>query len=125
MLRGFLIKLMALDSQLEDNYGSSRRTCERRNALTAAGETTFAVIVETDDDLEPTTNKPTDGVRCSTSVGIGADAQSIPPWIPALSADTLRPSQADVPVPNEPLLSVKAVETGVIDVRWAAEVCSR
>ena len=31
-----------------------------------AGETTFAVIVETDDDLEPLGNNPTDGV--STAV---------------------------------------------------------
>ncbi|KAK1920543.1 DNA-binding protein [Papiliotrema laurentii] len=63
MLRGFLIKLMALDSQLEETK-----------------------------------------------------AQSIPPWVPALSADTLRPSQTAGAVRNEPLLNVKAVETGVIDV---------
>ncbi|KAK1925667.1 DNA-binding protein [Papiliotrema laurentii] len=93
MLRGFLIKLMALDSQLEETKG----------------ETTFAVIVETDDDLEPSTNKPADG--------------SIPPWVPALSADTLRPSQDGSAVRNEPLLNVKAVETGVIDFRLMVQEC--
>jgi mitotic spindle assembly checkpoint protein MAD2B len=85
--------------------------------LTALGETTFAVIVETDDDLEPSTNKPADGVSASSSPSLhAAQAQSIPPWVPALSADTLRPSQDGSAVRNEPLLNVKAVETGVIDV---------
>ena len=61
MLRGFLIRLMALDSQLEDNKGALSRVVQRLTDL--VGETTFAVIVETDDDLEPSTNKPADGVR--------------------------------------------------------------
>ncbi|CAD6564520.1 MAG: hypothetical protein TREMPRED_005398 [Tremellales sp. Tagirdzhanova-0007] len=89
MLRGFLIRLTALDGQLEDNRG----------------ETTFAIIVETQDDLEPISNNPTDG--------------SVPPWIPALAADTIRPLPSDAAaedIPHhEPLLNVKAVETGVID----------
>jgi mitotic spindle assembly checkpoint protein MAD2B len=44
----------------------------------------------------------------------------VPPWIPALASDTLRPPSQDIeeagPVHHEPLLNVKAVETGVIDV---------
>jgi hypothetical protein len=62
MLRGFLIRLMALDSQLEDNRGEPFVHSCRRSLM--EGETTFAVIVETDDDLEPSTNKPADGVSC-------------------------------------------------------------
>jgi hypothetical protein len=43
--------------------------------------------------------------------------QSIPPWVPALAADTIRPPHdANAPAHHEPLLNVKAVETGVIDV---------
>ena len=45
--------------------------------------------------------------------------QSVPPWVPALSSDTLRPSQG---IPHhEPLLNVKAVETGVIDVSFGID----
>lgn len=46
--------------------------------------------------------------------------QETGPWVPALATDTLRPSQeedAECPEKHEPLLSVKAIETGVIDVR--------
>jgi mitotic spindle assembly checkpoint protein MAD2B len=74
-------------------------------------------VLETDDDLEPSTNQPTDGVSKARFTDPQlADQQSVPPWIPALSADTLRPTQEDEPIRNEPLLNVKAVETGVIDV---------
>ena len=74
-------------------------------------------MLETDDDLEPSTNQPTDGVsEASFGCRRVANQQSVPPWIPALSADTLRPTQEDEPMRNEPLLNVKAVETGVIDV---------
>jgi len=94
MLRGFLIRLSALDGQLEDNRG----------------DTTFAIVLETKDDLEPSSNHPSDG--------------SVPPWAPALAADTLRPSsQSDVPAHHEPLLNVKAVETGVIDIRLMVQEC--
>ena len=59
--------------------------------------------------------------------------QSVPPWIPALAADTIRPLPSDAAaedIPHhEPLLNVKAVETGVIDVSdgvisWADQVRS-
>ncbi|ORY22038.1 DNA-binding protein [Naematelia encephala] len=95
MLRGFMIRLTALDGQLEDNRG----------------ETTFAIVVETKDDLEPATNQPTDG--------------SIPPWVPALQADTLRPpsDDPDCVAEHEPLLNVRAVETGVIDIRLMVQEC--
>jgi len=94
MLRGFLIRLSALDGQLEDNRG----------------DTTFAIVLETKDDLEPSSNRPSDG--------------SLPPWAPALAADTLRPSsQSDIPAHHEPLLNVKAVETGVIDIRLMVQEC--
>lgn len=73
------------------------------------GETTFAVIVETKDGLEPVSNAATDGNPI--------------PWIPALKADTLHPSSQDLSrdrddctAKHEPLLHVKAVETGIIDV---------
>ncbi|ORX37149.1 DNA-binding protein [Kockovaella imperatae] len=94
MLRGFLIRLVALDSQLEDNRG----------------ETTFGIILETDDDLEPSGNKTADG--------------SAAPWVPALASDTLQPASRSVaPVHHEPLLNVKAVETGVIDIRLMVQEC--
>ncbi|ADV25719.1 mitotic spindle assembly checkpoint protein MAD2B [Cryptococcus gattii Ru294] len=87
MLRGFLIKLSSLDGQLLDNNE----------------ECTFAIIIETNDDLAPSSN---------TTEDTG-------PWVPALAKDTLRPSQkedTECPEKHEPLLSVKAIETGVIDV---------
>jgi len=96
MLRGFLIRLTALDGQLLD----------------IKGEATFAVIIETKDDLEPSTNTTADG--------------SVPPWIPAMAADTIRPrSQVDGDrIPHhEPLLHVKAIETGVIDIRLMVQEC--
>lgn len=92
-----------------------------RDWLTLAGETTFAVIVETDDDLEPSTNKPADGV-CRLWNARLLIIQSLPPWVPALSADTLQPSQDASMVKNEPLLNVKAVETGVIDVSCSVSI---
>lgn len=55
MLRGFLIRLVALDGQLLDNSGMFVLT----TGLTS-GDTSFAVAVETKDDLEPET--PADGV---------------------------------------------------------------
>ncbi|WWC62922.1 uncharacterized protein I303_105520 [Kwoniella dejecticola CBS 10117] len=99
MLRGFLIKLNALDGQLLDNKG----------------ETTFAVVIETNDSLEPSTNTNDDG--------------SVPPWIPALAGDTLHPPTSQDPEgttsaeKHEPLLNVKAVETGVIDIRLMVQEC--
>ena len=68
MLRGFLIRLIALDSQLEDNKGARGsalciRSVRRVLADWITGEMTFGVILETDDDLEPRGNKTTDGVR--------------------------------------------------------------
>ncbi|WWC71048.1 uncharacterized protein I206_105001 [Kwoniella pini CBS 10737] len=97
MLRGFLIKLNALEGQLLDNKG----------------ETTFAVVIETNDSLEPSTNINEDG--------------SVPPWIPALAADTLRPPASQdlegCTEKHEPLLNVKAVETGVIDIRLMVQEC--
>jgi mitotic spindle assembly checkpoint protein MAD2B len=66
MLRGFLIRLTALDGQLEDNRGASRPALPQdvmKMTDCHVGETTFAIIVETLDDLEPTTNNPADGVR--------------------------------------------------------------
>ncbi|WVR06599.1 hypothetical protein IAU60_003631 [Kwoniella sp. DSM 27419] len=97
MLRGFLIKLNALDSQLLENKG----------------ETTFAIIIETNDSLEPTSNSADDG--------------SIPPWVPALANDTLHPPASQdldgCPEKHEPLLNVKAVETGVIDIRLMVQEC--
>ncbi|WWD18736.1 hypothetical protein CI109_103190 [Kwoniella shandongensis] len=96
MLRGFLIKLTALDGQLLENKG----------------ETTFAIIVETNDSVQPSSNSVTDG--------------SIQPWVPALAGDTLHPpsSQDDDCIgKHEPLLNVKAVETGVIDIRLMVQEC--
>ncbi|WWD05274.1 hypothetical protein V865_003347 [Kwoniella europaea PYCC6329] len=97
MLRGFLIKLNALDGQLLDNQG----------------ETTFAVIIETNDSLEPSSNNNEDG--------------SVPPWIPALANDTLHPPSSqdldNCTEKHEPLLNVKAVETGVIDIRLMVQEC--
>lgn len=55
MLRGFLIRLAALDGQLLDNAGE----CSRLRELTT-GDTSFAIILETKDDVEPET--PNDGV---------------------------------------------------------------
>ncbi|XAO27670.1 hypothetical protein I312_106530 [Cryptococcus bacillisporus CA1280] len=94
MLRGFLIKLSSLDGQLLDNNE----------------ECTFAIIIETNDDLAPSSN---------TTEDTG-------PWVPALVKDTLRPSQkedAECPEKHEPLLSVKAIETGVIDMRLLVQEC--
>ncbi|RXK41532.1 mitotic spindle assembly checkpoint protein MAD2B [Tremella mesenterica] len=88
LLRAFLIRLNALDSQLLDN----------------TVETTFAIVVETSDDLEPSSNQGTD---------------ETPPWIPATKTDVLHPSNET----HEPLLHVKAVETGVIDVRLMVQEC--
>ncbi|KAK8858845.1 hypothetical protein IAR55_003075 [Kwoniella newhampshirensis] len=93
MLRGFLIKLTALDGQLLENKG----------------ETTFAIIVETNDSIQPSANATGEG-----------------PWIPALAGDTLHPpsSQDDECIgKHEPLLNVKAVETGVIDIRLMVQEC--
>ena len=42
-------------------------------------------------------------------------SQGAAPWIPALAGDTLRPVNGETNH-HEPLLNVKAVETGVIDV---------
>ncbi|OWT35815.1 mitotic spindle assembly checkpoint protein MAD2B [Cryptococcus neoformans Bt1] len=94
MLRGFLIKLSSLDGQLLDNNE----------------ECTFAVIIETNDDLAPSSNS----------------TDETGPWVPALAKDTLRPSQkedAECPEKHEPLLSVKAIETGVIDMRLLVQEC--
>ncbi|WVO18586.1 hypothetical protein L204_106305 [Cryptococcus depauperatus] len=89
MLRGFLIRLSALDGQLQDNKE----------------ECTFAVIVETTDGRQPSAN----------------ETGEVSPWVPALASDTLRPglAQDGCCEKHEPLLNVKAVETGVIDVRQA------
>ncbi|WRT68061.1 uncharacterized protein IL334_005036 [Kwoniella shivajii] len=97
MLRGFLIKLNALDGQL----------------LECKGDTTFAVIIETNDSLEPSSNNNED--------------VTVPPWIPALANDTLHPPASQdldaCPEKHEPLLNVKAVETGVIDIRLMVQEC--
>ncbi|BEI79739.1 hypothetical protein CcaverHIS002_0102680 [Cutaneotrichosporon cavernicola] len=91
MLRGFLIRLAALDGQLLDN----------------PGDTSFAIILETKDDIEPET--PNGG--------------STAPWVPALAGDTLNTSSA-INGHHEPLLSVRAVETGVIDLRMVVQECT-
>ncbi|WVQ84363.1 hypothetical protein IAT38_006515 [Cryptococcus sp. DSM 104549] len=93
MFRGLLIKIAALDGQLLDNQG----------------ESTFAVVVETNDDLEPSANS----------------TEATGPWTPALADDTLRPpgTQDSCTDKHEPLLSVKAVETGVIDLRLMVQEC--
>ena len=65
MLRGFLIRLTALDGQLEDNRGMNIIPSiypSLASDLKISGETTFAVIVETTDNLEPLSNTPSDGV---------------------------------------------------------------
>ncbi|KIR38509.1 mitotic spindle assembly checkpoint protein MAD2B [Cryptococcus deuterogattii 99/473] len=105
MLRGFLIKLSSLDGQLLDNNGTYAYYIAPRDldANFRIEECTFAIIIETNDDLAPSSN---------TTEDTG-------PWVPALAKDTLRPSQkedAECPEKHEPLLSVKAIETGVIDV---------
>jgi hypothetical protein len=60
MLRGFLIKLTSLDGQLEDIKGE----LDLREKLMTE-EATFAIIVETKDDSEPSTNSGIDGVSSS------------------------------------------------------------
>ncbi|WOO80756.1 Mitotic spindle assembly checkpoint protein MAD2B [Vanrija pseudolonga] len=89
-LRAFLIRLAALDGQLLDN----------------PDDTTWAIIVETNDNVEP---------------GAAEGAQT--PWVPALAADTLATNSAITPH-HEPLLSVRAVETGVIDLRMMVQECA-
>jgi hypothetical protein len=81
------------------------------------------VIVETQDGLEPVSNAATDGV-CHPRLGTKSDdVQNPVPWIPALKSDTLHPSSQELSgddrecaEKHEPLLHVKALETGIIDV---------
>ncbi|KAL7420084.1 hypothetical protein Q5752_005049 [Cryptotrichosporon argae] len=92
MLRGFLIRLTALDSQLTDN----------------PPDTTFAVVLETKDDVEPE-----------------GDADGFSPWAPAHPGDTLNPTPASAPGgQHAPLLPVRTVETGVIDIRLMVQECA-
>lgn len=49
--------------------------------------------------------------------------QAQTPWVPALAADTLATNSAIAPH-HEPLLSVRAVETGVIDVSSTRTGCT-
>lgn len=62
MLRGFLIRLTALDGQLLDNP----RAFELLSGELTTADTTFAVVIETKDDMEP--DAPADGVSCLTFV---------------------------------------------------------
>lgn len=62
MLRGFLIKLSSLDGQLLDNNGAyALPYCQPPppgdfDADSRTEECTFAVIIETNDDLAPSSN---------------------------------------------------------------------
>lgn len=61
MLRGFLIKLSSLDGQLLDNNGAYAFTVLPAppgdfDADSRTEECTFAVIIETNDDLAPSSN---------------------------------------------------------------------
>lgn len=126
MLRGFLIKLSSLDGQLLDNNGTYAYCIAPRDldANFRIEECTFAIIIETNDDLVPSSN--TTEVSQFSCIFISSilltfvtNHKDTGPWVPALAKDTLRPSQkedAECPEKHEPLLSVKAIETGVIDV---------
>lgn len=102
-----------MDGQLSDitgefsNYASLTLSSE---------ETTFTIIAETNDDLEPGSS---DGVSCLyQSLETPADDQASSPWAPALQGDTLAPLVGH----HAPLYSVRAIETGVIDVScWLPE----
>jgi len=59
---------MALDGQLEDNKGVFDKFVVTAEYWPRTDETIFAIIVETKDDLEPTTNSTTDGVSVSNSL---------------------------------------------------------
>lgn len=107
MLRAFLVRLAALDGQLTDLDGE---------------ETTFAVVVENSDGAEP--SAPADGVGIASHQSrVVADALQESPWVPALQSDTLNATVVDGH--HEPLLAVRAVETGVIDVSavWLCRTC--
>lgn len=58
MLRGFLIKLSSLDGQLLDNNGTYAYYIAPRDldANFRIEECTFAIIIETNDDLAPSSN---------------------------------------------------------------------
>lgn len=145
MLRGFLIKLSSLDGQLLDNNGEYAllhppppSPLRDFDADFRIEECTFAVIIETNDDLAPSSNStevsPSSWAFTSSRLLtffffsfslflLFTNPQETGPWVPALAADTLRPSQkedAECPEKHEPLLSVKAIETGVIDVRLSS-----
>lgn len=87
-------------------------------------ECTFAIIIETNDDLAPSSNttevSPFSCIFMSSILlTFVTNNKDTGPWVPALAKDTLRPSQkedTECPEKHEPLLSVKAIETGVIDV---------
>lgn len=108
------------------------------------GETTFAVLIENVDGLEPVSNTAIDGVSLllllnasflfltNLRVYIAESSQNPIPWIPALRTDTLQSSSQDLPggsrgdgdectARHEPLLHVKALETGIIDVSHITE----
>ncbi|RSH85976.1 uncharacterized protein EHS24_004163 [Apiotrichum porosum] len=87
LLRAFLTRLTAMDGQLSD----------------ITEETTFTIIAETNDDLEP-----------------GSSDGASSPWAPALQGDTLAPLVGH----HAPLYSVRAIETGVIDLRMLVQECA-
>lgn len=119
MLRGLLIRLSALDGQLEDNRGACGLAnrdsdgCDGSSWLAdpaRLGELTFAIIVETKDDLEPSSNVPADGVSWSyalhtTASGLHhlakcSDRSPVPN--PRSPSHTPRPHR---PIPGNPALS--------------------
>lgn len=108
------------------------------------------MVVETKDGLEPASNAAADGVSVATQCPHIACAhldywqlvlmgKGPVPWIPALASDTLHPppdpdtaanagavardDAETCPNKHEPLLHVKAVETGVIDVSRFLQHC--
>ncbi|KAK4686736.1 hypothetical protein P7C73_g3380, partial [Tremellales sp. Uapishka_1] len=71
-----------------------------------------------DNFCDPGRDQRRPGAQYESSIG------RLPPWVPAMSGDVLKPAESQtLPCKHEPLLHVKAVETGVIDLRLMVQEC--